>query len=409
MNKGLRTVINSAVLVGALGYFVDIYDIVLFSIVRVSSLKSIGVAPGEMVNIGVFLINMQMIGMLLGGLIWGVLGDKRGRISVLFGSIFLYSIANIGNAFVTSVPAYGAFRFLAGMGLAGELGAAITLVSEVMTKETRGYGTSIVAAVGICGAVAAALIGDSFSWQTAYIVGGCLGLTLLMTRIRLIESGLFSELKGPALKKGDLRMLVNSWERFSRYLRCILIGLPIWFVIGIIITFSPEIAKELGVTGPVAAGKAIMYCYIGLAFGDIASGLLSQFLGSRKKIVAGFLALTATFITGTLLCRGLSPEAFYALCALLGVSTGYWAMFVTIASEQFGTNLRATVTTTVPNFVRGSVVPLALVFRALSPTTGLVNAALMIGAGCLIVASLALIGMSETFGKDLNFIELSDS
>lgn len=399
-------ILNSAVVVGALGYFVDIYDLVLFSIVRVASLKSMGVAEDKLLDVGVYLINMQMIGMLVGGLIWGVLGDKKGRISVLFGSIFLYSVANIANAFVTDVNTYAILRFIAGIGLAGELGAAITLVSEVMSKETRGYGTTVVAAVGICGAVAAALVGDSFSWQTAYLIGGGLGILLLITRIRIHESGMFSTTKKSNVRKGDLLMLFETRERIFRYIRCILIGIPIWFVIGILITFSPELSRELGTTGPVSAGQSILFCYIGLALGDVGSGLISQYFKNRRRIVAGFLAVTGIFILVYAFARGLSPEMFYGVCFFLGIGTGYWAMFVTIASEQFGTNLRATVTTTVPNFVRGSVVPLTLAFRSLAPTTGLISGALIVGTICMASAFLALIGIQETFGKDLNFLEI---
>ncbi len=402
----LGSVLTTNVVVAALGYFVDIYDLLLFGIVRVASLKDIGVADDQILDQGVFLINMQMVGMLLGGVLWGILGDKRGRISVLFGSIFLYSVANIANAFVTSVEMYGVLRFVAGVGLAGELGAAITLVSETLSKEHRGYGTTIVASVGILGAVVAALIGDYFSWKIAYVIGGLMGLALLVLRVSMTESGLFSAVRETSVKKGDLWMLVYPLSRFAKYLRCILIGVPVWFVVGILVTFSPELASELGVVGPIAAGKSIMYCYIGLALGDFASGLLSQILRTRRKVVASFLALTtfATFYY-VFAAREISSFGFYALCALLGFGVGYWAVFVTIAAEQFGTNLRATVTTSVPNFVRGGVLPLTLSFRALSPSYGLLHAALIVGLISIAVASIALWFMEETFGKDLNFNE----
>ncbi|HEX4923443.1 MAG TPA: MFS transporter, partial [Bdellovibrionales bacterium] len=340
-----------------------------------------------------------------GGLVWGILGDKRGRVSVLFGSIFMYSVANILNAFVTTVDQYGILRFVAGVGLAGELGAAITLVSEVMTKETRGYGTTVVAATGISGAVLAALIGENYSWSTAYIVGGVLGLALLVMRVSIFESGMYQTVKHHQVSRGDFSQLFTNGDRAVKYISCILIGVPIWYVIGILVTFSPEIAKELQVTGPVSAGKGIMYTYVGLIFGDLASGLLSQFMRSRKKVVAIFLLITAGFIGVYFFARGLSPEMFYALCIALGFGAGYWAVFVTIASEQFGTNLRATVTTTTPNFVRGAVVPLTLAFQALAGRMSLTQSGMIVGAVAMALAFAALMRLQETFGKDLDYIE----
>lgn len=408
MNKenGLvKSLLNTTVLVSALGYFVDIYDLILFGIVRVSSLKSMGVQGDQLISTGVYLLNMQMAGMLLGGIIWGIIGDKKGRLSVLFGSIFLYSAANIANAFVTSTEAYAVLRLLAGIGLAGELGAAVTLISEVMTKETRGYGTAIVATVGVTGAIFAAIVGDSFSWQTAYIIGGILGLLLLILRIRMFESGMYKTVAASAVGKGDFLKLFTSKDRFFRYLNCVLIGLPIWYVVGVLITFSPEFGKILGVQEPIQAGKSIMYTYVGLIFGDFASGFLSQYLKSRKKVILIFISLTAVFIAVFLFSRGLSLTSFYGLCIVLGISIGYWAVFVTTASEQFGTNLRATVTTTVPNFVRGAVVPLTLAFSFLKISMGMVGSALLVGVISLIIAYISLYHLEETHSKDLDYLE----
>ncbi|MCM2281113.1 MAG: MFS transporter [Bdellovibrionaceae bacterium] len=400
-----QRILNTNVIVAALGYFVDIYDLLLFGIVRVASLKAIGVSEGDLLSKGVFLINAQMVGMLLGGVLWGVLGDKKGRLSVLFGSIFLYSVANIANAFVTSVEMYGALRFVAGIGLAGELGAAITLVSETMSKEKRGYGTAVVASVGILGAVFAALVGDFFDWKTAYIIGGVMGLALLVLRVSMYESGLFQATLETDVRKGDLRMLLQPWSRFARYIRCILIGVPIWFVVGILLTFAPEIGRALGTTAPLQASQAIMYGYIGLAAGDFASGFLSQILKTRLRIVGAFATFTALVSVLMLSASGATASEYYALCTLVGFGAGYWAVFVTIAAEQFGTNLRATVTTSVPNFVRGAVVPITLSFQALQATVGIRHAGLIVGAACFAFCFGALWFMQETFGKDLDYHE----
>ena len=402
MNK-LTPLQIKTIVICALGYFVDIYDLLLFGIVRVASLKTLGVPEADMLKTGVYLINMQMTGLLLGGVLWGVLGDKRGRKSVLFGSILLYSLENIANAFVTSVDAYGWLRLIAGIGLAGELGAAITLVSEIMPKETRGLGTSVVAGVGILGAVAASIIGDIFNWQTSYIIGGVMGLGLLTLRSGLLDSQLFAETEKSNVSRGNFLKLFTQFDFLKKYLSCILIGVPIWFVIGIIVTFAPELGKEIGIIGDLSAGKAIMWTYVGLSIGDIGSGLLSQWLKSRKKVVAVFLSVTYVLVLICLFSRGLTPTIFYNLCVIMGVGVGYWAMFVTIAAEQFGTNIRATVATSVPNFVRGSVIVITLSFKALNNSMNMTSSILAVGTVCFVLAAIALWHLQETYTKDLNY------
>jgi putative MFS transporter len=387
-------------------YFVDIYDLLLFGIVRVPSLRDLGVPESDMLTVGLRLLNFQMAGMLVGGIVWGIIGDVRGRKSVLFGSILLYSIANILNAYVPNAEMYAWLRFAAGIGLAGELGAAVTLVSEVMSTEHRGYGTAIVASIGILGAVAGSLIGDAFAWKTAYLVGGGMGLGLLALRAGLLESGLFHTMAAKSVvKRGRFYQLFTNPRILMRYLCCILIGVPVWYVIGILITFAPELAKELQIDGTVTASKAIMWSYAGLSAGDLFSGLLSQWLKSRRRSVFAFLAMTLALVLVYVQVRGWSVPAFYALCAGLGFATGYWAVFVTIGAEQFGTNIRATVATTVPNFVRGSVVPVTLTFQALRGTAGLLNSALYVGLGVLGLAFVALFFLHETYGKSLDYYE----
>ena len=392
------------VIVSALGYFVDIYDLILFSVVRKASLMSLGFTGDELTRQGVYLLNWQMMGMLVGGILWGVLGDRKGRVSVLFGSILMYSLANIANGFVTDVDTYAVLRFIAGIGLAGELGAGITLVSESMTAESRGYGTMLVVSFGVFGAILAAWVGSVFTWQTAYFVGGGLGLLLLLMRVGVYESGMFREVKSSGISRGNFLSLFTKRKQFFKYLHCILIGLPIWYVIGILIIFSPEIADKLGIQG-VSAGTAVMFCYLGLGIGDFAGGMLSQKMRSRKKIVFACILLMMLTVPLYLSARDVSLVAMYALCLLLGIASGYWAIFITIASEQFGTNIRSTVTTTVPNFVRGAVVPLTLAFSFLKDRTDIVTAAYATGAVSILLALLSLSKLSETYGKDLAYIE----
>ncbi len=404
-HSGEKRNIAAIIIVAALGYFVDIYDLILFSIVRIPSLRSLGVSGDSILTQGVLLLNMQMSGMLIGGIIWGIIGDKNGRISVLFGSIILYSVANIANGMVQTIPMYAVMRFIAGVGLAGELGAGITLVSEVMSKESRGYGTMIVASIGILGAVAGALVGDMFDWRIAFYVGGAMGLVLLVLRFGIYESGMYNFMKQASVKKGAFLHLFTDWKRFKKYAKCILIGGPLWYIVGILVTFSPEFAKSMGVSGSINAGHSVMACYIGLAAGDILSGLISQLMKSRKKSIFIFLTFTAIIIAAYLFLNHFSTYYFYTLCVLLGLGGGYWAIFVTNASEQFGTNLRATVTTTVPNFIRGSVVPMTIAFEFVKGYTGMVYSALIIGALVVIVAYIALARMDETYGTDLNYVE----
>ena len=397
--------IRLAVLVAALGYFVDIYDLLLFNIIRLTSLKSLGITGDEALKQSLFLINMQMGGMLVGGVFWGILADKRGRLSVLFGSILLYSIANVANGFVTSLPMYAALRLVAGIGLAGELGAGITLVSESMHKDARGYGTMVVATIGILGAVVAALVGDLVTWRTAYFIGGGLGFALLLLRIGVYESGMFEQAKKQGVARGSFFKLFSTISRARRYVSVILVGIPIWYVVAILVGLSPEIGKAMGMQVPPAPGRAVMFCYIGLAAGDLGSGALSQLFRSRKRVLTGFLLLTALFIAGYFLLAGQSLFTFYTLCLCLGFSAGYWAVFVTVASEQFGTNLRGTATTTAPNFVRGAVVPMSLGFQALKPVLGVLGSAVTVGIAALTLAFLGLQGIEETHGKDLDFLE----
>ncbi len=392
------------VLVASLGYFVDIYDLVIFSIVRVKSLNDIGISADKIETQGVYVINMQMLGLLLGGIVWGIIGDKLGRIKVLFGSIFLYSVANFVNGMVHDVDSYAIIRLIAGIGLAGELGAGITLVSETLSKERRGYGTTIVAMIGLLGAVAAAYVGK-YDWRTAYYVGGGLGIVLLLLRMGTFESGMFKNISDRDVSKGNILMLFNNRKRFLKYLYCILIGAPLWYVVGVLITKAPEFGKTLGAKVPLNAGSGIMFTYIGISVGGIFAGLLAQYTRSRKTTMLAFLTLSLITVLFYLSATGITTSQFTWLCLCMGFAVGYWATFVTIASEQFGTNIRSTVTTTVPNFVRGSLIPINFGFNALMLHFGRINAGyiMMIALTCL--SLFAVSQLKETFDKDLDYIE----
>nr|ARK13777.1 MFS transporter [Fibrella sp. ES10-3-2-2] len=393
------------VLVAALGYFVDMYDLFLFSVVRVPSLKALGVTGEQLLPEGVFLLNMQLAGLLIGGVLWGVLGDKRGRLSVLFGSILLYSLANIANGLVTNLGQYAVLRFIAGIGLAGELGAGITLVAEILPKQMRSYGSILVATMGVLGAIMAYFVADLFAWRMSYYVGGGLGLLLLVLRVNVFESGLFEHLKTQRVERGNFLKLLTNPQSLRKYVLAIVMGIPLWFVVGILITFSPEFGRHAGLVEPIVAGKAVMLAFAGQSVGDIVSGLLSQRLQSRKKAIRIFILLSFAMMVVYLLAPIRETGQFYFICACLGFCNGYWTLFIVLAAELFGTNLRATVATSVPNFVRGATVPLTWLFVSLKPSLGLTYGPLLIGAVIVLCSLLALHYLEETFSKDMDYLE----
>jgi MFS family permease len=400
------------VIVAALGYFVDIYDLLLFGIVRVPSLQDLGLNAEQISSVGTAIMNWQMGGLLIGGILWGVIGDKRGRLSVLFGSILTYSVANIACGFVKNVtfmePAmyYAIMRFVAGVGLAGELGAGITLVSEILPKEKRAIGTSLVAGIGLSGAVVAYFTVKLFDWQMAFFVGGLLGIGLLLMRVGVVESGIFKDVtEQVGVSRGNFFSFFTNANRLGRYLRCIGIGLPTWFVIGILSTFSNEFGVALGIPEEIQPGLAIMWCYVGLAVGDLSSGFISQALHSRKKGVAVLMSVALLFSIAYLFFGIKTSDMLYGLCLVMGFGIGYWAMFVTIGAEQFGTNLRATAATTVPNMVRGLVIPMTLTYQVMKPSLGVINSGAVVGLITFLIGFYSIASIPETHGKDLNYLE----
>ncbi len=407
MERKQYGVLSFPVIVAALGYFVDIYDLLLFSITRVPSLKALGLNDIQILTEGEGIIMWQMAGLLLGGIIWGVMGDKKGRLSVLFGSIILYSLANTANGFVQNTDQFKMIRFIAGLGLAGELGAGITLVSELIPKEKRGIATSFVAGIGLTGAVVAFIMKENFDWRTCYFIGGGLGMLLLLLRVSVFESGMFHAVKKMEVQRGNFFMLFNNRDRFRRYLLSILIGLPTWFVIGVLVTFSKEFGEQFGIREKIDSGKAIMYAYAAISAGDILIGFVSQWFRSRKKALYLFYLITAVFMMlfFTTQWNG-SADRMYWICAGLGFGTGFWAIFVTMGAEQFGTNLRATAATTIPNMVRGMLTVLILpLFKGLRSITDYVTGGWLAAIILMVITIIAAIYTKETFNKDLNYVE----
>ena len=394
-----------AVIVSALGFFVDVYDLLLFGIVRKPSLTDLGLSPEEVLSQGEFIISVQMIGLLVGGILWGIIGDKRGRLSVLFGSILLYSIANILNGMVVNTTQYAVLRFIAGVGLAGELGAGITLVSELLPKEKRGIAAAMVASFGILGAVTAFFMKEFFTWRMCYYIGGGLGLVLLVLRVSVSESNLYTQIKNTAVQRGNYFMFFTKKERFVRYLRCILIGLPAWYIIGVLVTFSDQFGVAFGIDG-IDPGKAIMFLYMAIAFGDLSVGLISQRLKSRKKALFIFYGITILFTTLFFLQDGGNATTFYLICAGLGYGTGFTVVYIIMSAEQFGTNLRATAAISIPNMVRGALPLIIVLFKFMRTIfDSYVTGGWVTGVILMSIAILAAWKMEETFGKDLNFVE----
>ena len=413
MEKKQFGILSLPVIVAALGYFVDIYDLLLFTIVRVPSLQGLNVDITNralVIAASTKVINWQMWGMLIGGIIWGIMGDKKGRLSVLFGSIILYSVANFLTAFVQDVQQYALARFVAGVGLAGELGAGITLVSELLPKNKRGVGTSMVAGIGLFGAVAAyftyKISGD---WRFCYKIGAGLGVLLLFLRISVAESGMFKHVQQKAtIVRGNFFMFFQDAKRFRKYILAILIGLPTWFVIGVLVNLSNQFARDFYGENKIESGRAIMYAYAAIAIGDILVGLISQYFKSRKKAL--YLFYFFAIVSGIYFFSGAikNDAAMYAACAALGFSTGFWAIFVTMGAEQFGTNLRATAATTIPNMVRGSLPLINLMFvNWFQNINGwsFVNSAIITGIIVMVITLIAAYFTEETFHKDLNYVE----
>jgi len=401
------------VIVAALGYFVDIYDLLLFTIVREPSLQGIGVDLADKIQVlaaSTKIINWQMVGLLIGGILWGTIGDKKGRLSVLFGSIALYSIANFITGYVQTVDQYAWARFVAGVGLAGELGAGITLVSELLPKEKRGVGTSLVAGIGLFGAVFAYFVYKTTNdWRLCYKIGGGLGIGLLLMRVSVAESGMFANVKHQVgIQRGNFFMFLNNSKRFKKYILAILIGLPTWYVIGVLVNLSNRFASELYGDNNIESGKAIMFAYVGIAIGDILIGLVSQYFKSRKKALLTFYLLCIASLILFYSSLNNSDNRMYAICALLGFSTGFWAIFITMGAEQFGTNLRATAATTIPNMVRGALPLINLLFLNLFQKTwnwSLLQSGIVTGVIIMTITMIAFYFTEETFHKDLNYVE----
>lgn len=395
-----------AVIAAALGYFVDLYDIVLFGVVRIESLKAIGVTGDDLITQGILLLNLQFIGMLIGGVVWGVIGDKLGRKVALLSTITMYSLANVLNGFVTDIGSYAVLRFVAGVGLAGELGAGITLVSEILPKQHRGYGTTVISFLGLVGALTASFVGSAFEWRVAYFVGGGMGLVVLALRFfTLRESELFEAQKSSSHARGDIMLFVRSRRLLVKLLAVIAVGVPIWYVSGIVITFSPEFGAALGLDRPVTAAETLKWQAIGLAVGSGLSGIVSEMLKNRRKVVWFCFLLMAALTTAVLTMSGMTADRFMMLVLVIGLGQGYWTVFLTMAAENFGTNIRATVATSVPNFVRSMVVPMSLWLNAIRGDMGLINGALLIGGVVFVVASISLASLRETYGTDINYID----
>jgi len=409
-NQKVKLLFSLPVIIAALGYFVDIYDLLLYSIVRIPSVTELGYNPD---TLGPIINSWQMGGLLVGGILWGVLGDKKGRLSVLFGSIITYSLANIACGFLPNINfmdkgnAYLILRFIAGIGLAGELGAGITLVSESLPKELRAIGTSLVAGFGLFGAVVAKFTVElSGHWSIAYFVGGGMGLCLLLLRVGVIESGMYKHLKADLhIKKGNFWMFFTNWNRFVKYMKCIGIGLPTWFCIGILATLGNQFGEAMGIKEKIDPGLAIMWAYIGISAGDFMSGFISQWLKSRKKAILGMMIFTAVGVVLMLFSGIKSAKMYYFYCTWLGLGTGYWAMFVTVGAEQFGTNIRSTAATTIPNMVRGTVVLMTWFFLSFKVSLGVIIAGSILGLVCFLIGIYSTITIPETHDKDLDFVE----
>jgi putative MFS transporter len=400
-------ILSLPVIVGALGFFVDVFDLLLFNIIRKPSLKSLGLDDNSIDATGEYMLNIQMIGLVIGGVLWGILGDKKGRLSVLFGSILLYSIATIANGFVQDVTTYTWLRFIAGLGLAGELGASITLTSEILPKEKRGIAATIIATTGVFGTITAFYVNDFFNnWRICFFIGGGLGLLLLLMRVSIKESGMYDSVKNKSVQLGNFFMFFTKKDRFYKYIRSILIGLPVWYAIGVLVSFSNKFGKGMGIEN-IDPGRAVMYQYMGLALGDLSAGFLSNIIKSRKKALFVFYSIAIIFMVLYFMQHNETAQHMYWICMGLGFGSGISVLYISMSAEQFGTNLRSTATTSIPNFVRGGLVLISLLFQWIRSLNGIdfVTGGWITGIIVMVIALIAVFYTKETFGKDLDFIE----
>ena len=407
MTKKQYSLLSLPVIVAALGFFVDVFDLLLFGIVRKPSFRELGLSPEEILSKGELTVTIQLTGMVIGGIIWGIIGDKYGRLKVLFGSILLYSLANIANGFVHDINWYMVIRFIAGLGLAGELGAGITLTAEILPKEKRGLAGTIIATCGVLGGISAALLSKVITdWRTLYFIGGGIGLVLLALRVSVSESSMFASLEKTTTLRGNYLHFFNNKNRFFRYIKGMLIGMPVWYCIGLLIFFADEFARQMGISG-ITPGNAILFQYIGLGLGDISAGLISQRLKSRKKALYIFYSIFIIYLVLFFTQQNSSPAWFYFICSGLGFGTGISVLYIITSAEQFGTNLRASASTSITNFVRGFAPLLLLIFKPLRNyhDWGYIKAAWVIGIGVMLISTAALYFTKESFGKDLDFTE----
>lgn len=394
------------VLVAALGYFVDVVDLWLFSNLRVQSLSDLGFSGKDVTDTGAFLLNTQQVGLLIGSVVWGVMGDRRGRSSVMFGSILLYSVGNILNAFVTTLTQYAALRFITGLGLAGEIGAGITLVCEILPKDKRGVGTTFVTTLGVAGAILAALMGKYLSWRTAFFVGGCMGLSLFFLRMLTHDSGLFEEMRrADGVKRGSLKQLISNRDMIKRFVSCIASGMPIYLTFSIFAVFSPELAIALGIREPIVVADVMLCVSVGLTLGDLLAGLLSQLMCKRKMPLVLLVVLNCLVAVTILSGVFVSALMYLVLVGLLGLTSGYWACLITTAAEQFGTNIRATVTTMVPNLVRAMAIPITVAFVELKAYLSVHSTVWVVTTVVFACAFWGLAHLRESFHTDLDFYE----
>lgn len=402
------------ILVASLGYFVDAYDLIIASVVRSSAIVELGLAQvgtPEHTKYAQLFEYVQSAGILLGGIIFGVYSDKKGRKKALYYSIAIYSIANILNGLLSaSVPFVGTvyciLRFICGFALAAELSIGIVMISETMKAKHRGYGTMIVVSFGILGAVLAAVLFEfiGIHWQTLYLIGGIAGVLLLIFRFSVKETNPFLDLENQESERGSWVMIFKNRRLLKILFNAILLGFPIYFFISIPIKFATDYGKELGLT--IKGTIPIIVFYIAMSVSDIIANYLCQLFENRKKVLYFYLGLCTISVFLLHFYPPTTPEQyFYLFSPLMGFASGYWALLITFTNEQIGTNIRSTYTTAVPNVVRSLFIPIQLLLTVLQPTFGTSTSVFYIGVLAVILALLGLYSLKETWGKNLKFID----
>jgi MFS transporter, putative metabolite:H+ symporter len=389
---------SSLFLIGC-GYFIDIFDLVLFSTLRISSFEELKITDPTYWTVVFF--NLQMTGILVGGIFWGKMADIKGRSWSFMGTILVFSIANIINGLTSSLTVYGICRFIAGFGLAGEMGSGIALICEKVPDEKRSLYLGFVSSLGCIGAVLSGWLGDIVYWRYLFIGSGFAGILLTLLRKNLLEPDLFRKTATLNIPRGQWKTLFQSPPDLIRFILLIFLGIPMWYIIGILWSFSTEMTSTIGLN-IFTSGQAILWGYVGVWMGDMLMPFVSQFLKSRIFTIQICLIMMLLGVIYLFQFQPHSLLSFQLTHIFLGFTIGYWAVYATLCGESFGTNIRALTSTSLPSLIRFSSIPMMIIYQYGRDENEL-NIALGMGLTVLCISMITTYFIKDTFQKDIDF------